>query len=205
MSESFDISQLTEYLKKMSLKLAHVDEQKELVELAFHGNHGQWRMIVGIQQSGDVRKLMLVVPHFGSVGTHKRLECLEALMAANYRIALGKFGLDLQDGEVRLEETLPLAKNTITFAQFQLAFGAMMQNVSIYHSLLPRIIYSNDSVQEVLRSCEQDFFRESEQGENTITTIEPSSEIQKNTEELPELDVDDVLAEVSRMFEQRRD
>ena len=81
-----------------------------------------------------------------------------------------------------------------------------MQNVSIYHSLLPRIIYSNDSVQEILRSCEQDFFHESEQGENTITTTETSiSEEQHNKEDLPDLDVEDVLAEVTRMFEQRRD
>lgn len=34
-------------------------------------------------------------------------------MADNYRIAMGKFGLDLDDGEVRLEESIPLANDVL--------------------------------------------------------------------------------------------
>src|SRR5260370_25853493 len=109
MADSFGIPQLTEYLMQMGLKLAHVDQEQEIIELAFHGNHGRWRMIVGIQQSGDVRKLMLIAPHIGTVTMKKRLECLEALMAVNYRIAMGKFGLDLDYCGVRLEDAIPLA------------------------------------------------------------------------------------------------
>ena len=114
MADSFGIPQLEEYLTQMGLRLSNVDRQKEIIELAFHGNHGQWRMIVGIQQQGEVRKLMLIAPHIGTVTKKKRLECLEALMAVNYRIAMGKFGLDLDDGEIRLEEAVPLAHNSIS-------------------------------------------------------------------------------------------
>src|SRR2546429_9895624 len=141
MAESFGIPHLKEYLTRMGLRLANVDLEQEIIELAFHGNHGQWRMIVGIQQSGEVRKLMLIAPHIAVVNKKKRLECLEALMAVNYRIAMGKFGIDLEDGEVRLEEAIPLAGGSITFEQFQLALGAMMQTVAMYHGLLPRIVY----------------------------------------------------------------
>jgi len=102
MAESFGIPQVVEFLKQMGLRLANVDEEQEIVEMAFHGNHGQWRMIVGIQQQGEVRKLMLIAPHIGAVTKKRRLACLEALMAVNYRIAMGKFGVDLDDGEVRL-------------------------------------------------------------------------------------------------------
>src|SRR5438105_8864877 len=126
MAESFGIPQIVEYLKQMGLRLVNVDEEQEIIEMAFHGNDGQWRLIVGIQQKGEVRKLMLIAPHIGTVTSKKRLECLEALMAVNYRIAMGKFGLDLDDGEVRLEEAVPLANSTISFEQFQLALGAIM-------------------------------------------------------------------------------
>src|SRR5436305_7133112 len=143
MAENFGIPQLVEYLEQMGLRIANVDQQQEIIELAFHGNNGQWRMIVNIQQSDEARKLMLIVPHISSVTTRKRLECLEALLAVNYRIAMGKFGLDLDDGEVRLEESVPLARGSITQEQFHLVFGAMMQTVAMYHSLIPRIIYSN--------------------------------------------------------------
>ena len=55
MAENFGIPQLVEYLTQMNLRLANVDQEQELIELAFHGSHGQWRMIVGLQQKKDVR------------------------------------------------------------------------------------------------------------------------------------------------------
>jgi len=219
MADSFGIPQLVEYLTRMGLRLANVDQEQEIIELAFHGNHGQWRMIVGIQQSGEVRKLMLIAPHIGIITKKKRIECLEALMAVNYRIAMGKFGLDLDDGEVRLEEAVPLANGSITFEQFQLALGAIMQTVAMYHSLLPRIIYGNLSVEETLLACEQEFLHEAEETGEATEAEEPNEEpIDKPASKpeqahpqavdsslAPELNVDDVLAEITRLFEERKE
>lgn len=208
MAESFGIPQIAEYLAQMGLRIANEDAEQEIIELAFHGNHGQWRMIVGIQQEGEVRKLMLIAPHISAVTTKKRLECLEALMAVNYRIAMGKFGLDLDDGEVRLEEAIPLARSSITFEQFQLALGAMMQTVAMYHSLLPRIVYGNLSVEAALTACEQEFLHEMEtpaeadQPADETKLIETS---QVEAEPAPELNVNDVLAEITRMLEEPKD
>lgn len=201
MSSRFGILELKNYLLQMGLKLALVDQEQELIELAFHGEHGQWRMIVGIQHSGDARKLMFIAPHIATITARKRIECLEALMAVNYRIAMGKFGLDLDDGEVRLEEAIPLATSSLTIEQFQLAFGAIMQTVAMYHSLLPRIIYGNLSVQEALHACEQEFYRAVELAElaHTDPTLPVIDTPQEN--EFPDLDLDDVMAEVTRMFE----
>ena len=213
MAENFGIPSVVEYLTQMGLRIANVDQQQEIVELAFHGNHGQWRMIVGIQQSGEVRKLMLIAPHIGAVTNKKRLECLEALMSVNYRIAMGKFGLDLDDGEVRLEEAVPLANDGITFEQFQLAMGAIMQTVAMYHSLLPRIIYGNISIEDALQACEQEFLQEmnisdfpdddADSQEQDAST--PTRHIGTTHDQPPELDVSDVLAEINRMLEERRE
>ncbi len=205
MAESFGIPQLEQYLAQMGLRLSNVDRQKEMIELAFHGNHGQWRMVVGIQQRDEMRKLMLIAPHIGTVTKRKRLECLEALMAVNYRIAMGKFGLDLEDGEIRLEEAVPLAQNTLSFEQFQLAFGAMMQTVAMYHSLIPRIIFGNLSVREALTACEQEFFKEMEDIEEEIAEEMQSGEAVEEAPDLPELDVNDVLAEIARMLEEKKE
>lgn len=213
MAENFGIPSVVEYLTQMGLRIANVDQQQEIVELAFHGNHGQWRMIVGIQQSGEVRKLMLIAPHIGAVTNKKRLECLEALMSVNYRIAMGKFGLDLDDGEVRLEEAVPLANDGITFDQFQLAMGAIMQTVAMYHSLIPRIIYGNLSVEDALQACEREFLQEmnisdfpdddaDSQSQDAST---PTRQIGAIPDQPPELDVSDVLAEINRMLEERRE
>src|ERR1051326_6250320 len=77
MIEGFGIPQLTEYLTRTGLKMARIDREQELIELAFHSSHGQWRIIVGIQQSGEAKKLMLIAPHMGVVTAKRRLECLE--------------------------------------------------------------------------------------------------------------------------------
>ena len=160
MADSFGIPQVIDYLTRMGLQIASTNPEQEIVELAFHGNQGQWRLIISLQQSCQARKIVFVVPHISAVNRRKRLECLEALMAVNYRIAMGKFGLDLDDGEVRLEESVPLANESITYDQFQLAFRAMVQTVAMYHSLIPRILYGNLSTQEALQACEQEFFQE---------------------------------------------
>ena len=202
MAQPFGVPQIKEYLALMDLKIARVDEKQELVELAFHGKQGQWRMIIGFQQDGDIRKLMFIVPHVGAITQKRRLECLEALLNVNYRIAMGKFGLDLDDGEVRLEEAIPVAQTAITFEQFQLVFGALMQTMAIYHSLLPRLIYSNISVQDALEACEKDFLHEMQDDENDDEDGgEQDDELPPPTNQ-PELDISDVLAEVSRIFEE---
>jgi len=202
MADSFGIPQIIDFLTHMGLCIANVDQDEEIIELAFHGDNGQWRLIVNIQQSEEIRKLMFIVPHIGTITTKKRLQCLEALLAVNYRIAMGKFGIDLADGEVRLEEAVPLAKSGITEDQFQLVFSAMMQTAAMYHSLIPRIIYGNLTTQQALEACEEDFFQEIENMQEIDGTTGEVKVTQapSETNSLAELDVHDVLAEVKRLL-----
>ena len=202
MANSFGIPQIIDFLTHMGLCIANVDQDEEIIELAFHGDNGQWRLIVNIQQSEEIRKLMFIVPHIGTITTKKRLQCLEALLAINYRIAMGKFGIDLADGEVRLEEAVPLAKSGITEDQFQLVFSAMMQTAAMYHSLIPRIIYGNLTTQQALQACEEDFFQEIEhmrEIDGTTGEVKVTQALSETNSPL-ELDVHDVLAEVKRLL-----
>lgn len=207
MADSFGIPQIIDYLAQMGLQVASISPEQEIVELAFHGNHGQWRLIISLQQSNQARKLVLVAPHISTVTRKKRLQCLEALMAVNYRIALGKFGLDLDDGEVRLEESVPLANDGITFEQFQLAFRALVQTVAMYNSLIPRILYGNLSAQEALQACEEEFFQEEEvlESEQYVEEEETAEEPTTSPLPAPELSVQDVMDEVTRLLEERKE
>lgn len=212
MDERFGISQALIYLQQMGIHTSQIHQEQEIIELAFHGTHEQWRMIIAFQQQGEVRKLLLIAPHIGIITNDKRTECLEALMAINYRIAMGKFGMDLDDGEVRLEEALPLGNGSISFEQFQLAFGAIMQTVATYHSLIPRIIYGNLSAQAALEACEQAFFQEySSTADPTSVTPHTPAKEQPDEQHTPEtqssgdLNVHEILAEVTRMFEDEKD
>ena len=207
MADCFGIPQLIDFLNHMGLHIANIDQEQEIIELAFHGDNGQWRLIINIQHSEEIRKLMFIVPHIGTITTKKRLQCLEALLAVNYRIAMGKFGIDLEDGEVRLEEAVPLANAGITEEQFQLVFSAMMQTAAMYHSLIPRIIYGNLTTQQALEACEEDFFQEIEDMQE-ITGIAGEIKVTQaltETDSPPELDVYDVLAEVRRLLDEPKE
>ena len=202
MADSFGIPQLVDYLNNMGLFIANIDQDEEIIELAFRGDNGQWRLIIHLQQSEEIRKLMFIVPHFSTITTKKRLQCLEALLAANYRITLGKFGIDLEDGEVRLEEVILLTNSGIAENQFQFIFSTMMQTAAMYHSLIPRILYGDLSTQQALEACEESFIQEIE----NLQELDDSSGEFKATQTLnetpspSELDVHDVLAEVKRLL-----
>jgi hypothetical protein len=210
MAASFGIPQIVDYLTRVGLRIACINSEEETVELAFHASHGQWRMIIGLQHSDEARKLILVVPHISGVTTRKRLECLEALMAVNYRITIGKFGLDLDDGEIRLEEAVPLANEGISFEQFQLVFGTMMQTVATYYSLIPRILYGNLNAQEALEACEAEFMQGVETAQLRNPTrdagvVAPEPEPPTAPAVPPELNASDVLAEISRMLDEKKE
>lgn len=206
MAASFGIPQIVDYLTRLGLRIASVNAEEETVELAFHASHGQWRLIVGLQQSDEARKLILVVPHISGVTNRKRLECLEALMAVNYRITMGKFGLDLEDGEIRLEEAVPLANDGISFEQFQLVFGTLMQTVATYYSLIPRILYGNLSAQEALDACEEEFMQGVETGQAHNATKDAAAPEPPAAPAIPpELNASDVLAEISRMLDEKKE
>jgi Uncharacterized conserved protein len=203
MSENFGILQIARFLQRLGLKISQMDYPRNNVELAFHDEHGTWKMVVGIHHSGQATKLMMIVPQFGILTDVRRLECLEALMFVNYRIAIGKFGVDPADGEIRLEESIPLAQDDLTFEQFQLALNALIQTVSIYHTLLTRIIDDNTTVQDALQACEREFFNTAEINEAPEPKAQPL--LPPPGADETELDVDEVLAEVAWLLELRKD
>jgi len=80
--------------------------------------------------------------------------------------------------------------------------------VAIYHNLLPRIMHTNSPILEVIRTCEQDFFKD--EGELPKATasfplLTASFQQAGDRKEEKELDVDEVLEEVERLLRRGRD
>jgi hypothetical protein len=195
MAERFGVPQVLAYLAHMGIRVARIDDEQEFIELAFYGEHGKWRMIVGFQQNGEARKLMFLIPQFGTVEKEQRLACLEALMSVNYRIALGKFGMDIGDGEIRLEEVIPIADQGMSIEQFQLAFGSLLQVAVIYQKLLSHITVDQLPIEEALEVCEQEFVEITGEAEDVL------NQEQTKDEDAPELNLDEVMEEVNRLLE----
>jgi hypothetical protein len=76
----------------------------------------------------------------------------------------------------------------------------------MYSSLIPRILYGNLSAQEALQACEEEFFQEEEVLESEEDGEEEVVE-GAITSPLPasELSVQDVMEEVTRLLEERKE
>ncbi len=227
MTESFGIAQVVAYLNALGLRVASIDERQEMVELAFHDTLGQWRMMIALQSGLPGRQLVFVVPHMGMLSRRQRQACLEALMSLNYTLTVGKFGLDPDDGEIRLTEMVLLGEQGLGLEAFRRLFGALMQTMTIYRSLIPRILYGNLSARAALAACEQEFIEDHEQtlpasaaaapgpvGKASSETLAVQdtaaqdaglAEPFEGAEALPPLNADDVLAEITRMLQEGRD
>ncbi|HET8843512.1 MAG TPA: hypothetical protein VFN35_18765, partial [Ktedonobacteraceae bacterium] len=93
--------------------------------------------------------------------------------------------------------------------QFQLVLRAMLQTVGMYHSLIPRILYGNLSTQDALLACEQEFFQEEGLLETDLDEQYREDKEEVVVVEAPaaptELTVQDVMEEVNRLLEERRE
>src|SRR5579885_2110412 len=89
--------------------------------------------------------------------------------------------------------------------EFQMVFGTLVQTVVMYHSLIPRIVYGNASALEAVEGCEQEFQQEvaNLQAESHETSPDEAKPVDEPGGELPDLDPNDILAEVTRMLEEK--
>jgi hypothetical protein len=85
-----------------------------------------------------------------------------------------------------------------------------VQTVAMYHSLIPRILYGNISAQAALQACEEEFFQsegllEGDIDDEYSEEDEVVEETIVNPPPPPELTVQDVMAEVTRLLEDRKE
>lgn len=224
MSEDFYMSDVVDYLTRLGLRIASVDELQRVVELVFHDELGQWQLLITLQAGPLGRRLLFIVPHLSILPQRQRLSCLEALMSLNYTLPLGRFGLDLEDSEVRFSASLYLGQQRLSLQTFRRYLEGVIQTIVIYHSLLPRIIYGQCTARAALSACEQAFL-ESYEGEGSSSWRErlggerlggeclggerlgnepAQMEEHEAADEArqPELDAAEVLAEIKRLLQE---
>nr|BBH95375.1 hypothetical protein KTA_35740 [Thermogemmatispora argillosa] len=210
MSEDFRISDVVDYLTRLGLRVASVDERQGIVELVFHDELGQWQLLIMLQAGPLGRRLLFIVPHLSILPQRQRLSCLEALMSLNYTLPLGRFGLDLEDSEIRFSASLYLGQQRLALQAFRHYLEGVIQTIVIYHSLLPRIIYGQCTARAALAACEQAFLESYEReglswGER-LSSEQAQAEEDESLREAPqpELDAAEVLAEIRRMLQERQ-
>ena len=85
----------------------------------------------------------------------RRREFAEAVVRANYTLMLGRFDLDLRDGEMEFHNCMPVAGGEITTEQFGDLLYSSIVTADRYARAFYRLLYGDDlSPAEVIAEVE---------------------------------------------------
>lgn len=146
-----NLNQFLEYLGREGLKYHH-DEDSNLVTLDFGGDHGSYRILIQITEGSLLQAYGLpgIKVPMGAVN-----DVALAVTRANYALKLGKFELDLNDGELRFHIAVP-------FDEYLPADSVLDQCVHVGVAMLDRylpaflsVIYGNEPAKSAIEMVEQ--------------------------------------------------
>lgn len=145
-----DSEQIEGYLKKMELKY-------------FKSPEGEGRFLVRFKKSGDLDVVLSVDPlllWFGLRGFESRSadtsvaeKMPRKLLERNFQTIVGKYGVS-KDGDLVLEQAIPLAHSSLSFYQFQ----ATLQSLILEAACFQRWIRDPDLVWPALSEVAKEVF-----------------------------------------------
>lgn len=146
---SAQLDQMSAYLDRGSLKYEQ-DDEKGLFRLVFEGKHGDIRVLIVVEEN-----LAQVFSHPpNKVPESFRSAIAEAITRANYGLKVGKFEMDLEDGELRYQTVIPIGS---MFPEDEMLDHVLYVGGAMIDRYLPAflsIIYGNEDVKLAIEAAE---------------------------------------------------
>jgi len=143
--------QLIEHFEKRGLKHTQHPETQAVVA-SFGGHAGSYRVLGRV---GDDRQLFQV---FGltpfRVPEGSRAAIAETIARANYGLMLGKFELDLDDGELRFQVAHILTSDMLDDNVIERMIGVTLSMLDMYLPAFLSVIYGNELPRLAVRCVE---------------------------------------------------
>lgn len=143
------VDQMHAYLERGDIKFEH-DSESGMFRLAFEGKHGDIRVLIVAEEN-----LIQVFSHpANKIPSDHRVSIAQAVARANYNLKLGKFELDLDDGEIRFQTALPIGDAFPEDGVLDHVFyvgGAMIDR---YLPAFLAIVYGNEDIKLAIEAAE---------------------------------------------------
>lgn len=146
---SDNMKNLMGYLQRESLKVA--DQGDNHLLLRFSGEHGDQRMLLHLE--GNLLQ-SFVFPAI-KVAEGSRPDIAVAITRANYGLKLGKFELDMNDGELRYQVALPFDGDLPSDKVLDRVVYTGLQAMNRYMPAFLSVIYGNESVKDAVALAER--------------------------------------------------
>ncbi|MFQ5495231.1 MAG: YbjN domain-containing protein [Phycisphaerae bacterium] len=137
-----------EVLDAVSEFLTADDVEHELCQdgTKIHGNiRGEtawFKLIVVV--AGEHPILVLIVQDSLIIPERKRPAIAEAMVRANYALPIGRFEMDMSDGDLNFYISMPLGDESITHRQFRALFATALGQSFSYHRAFARVVWGDD-------------------------------------------------------------
>ncbi len=137
------------YLQRENLKVA--DQSDSHLLLRFNSKHGDQRMLLHLEGS----LLQSFVFPAIKVAEGSRSDIAVAIARANYGLKLGKFELDMNDGELRYQVALPFEGELPSDKVLDRVVYTGLQTMERYMPAFLSVIYGNEPAKDAVASAER--------------------------------------------------
>ena len=123
------------------------------IETGYRSSSGVFSIWIGAQDEPALLRVVVRIPVV--VPEPRRVEMAETVARANYGLLLGGFQLDMSDGELLFQASMPVADAAVTCDQVRHLLDASVWSVSTYFRAFNRLLYGDDlSPAEVIAEVE---------------------------------------------------
>ncbi|TWU04598.1 YbjN domain-containing protein [Stieleria varia] len=144
------MEQFEAYLMREELKYTR-DDEREAFLLSFGGDHGSYREIIRI----DDNVLQSFVGMSVKVPEGSRIDIAVAVARANYGMKIGKFELDMNDGELRYHIAVPVDGDLPSDNVLDRLVHIGIAMADRYMPAFLAVIYGNEPAKDAIALVEQ--------------------------------------------------
>ena len=129
-----------------------MNAERESILVDFGGNAGTYRIIARVDADEDLFQVVGVAPI--RVPDGSRPAIAETLTRANYGPRVGKFEMDMNDGEVRYQAAHILCEGNLDDLAIRRLIGTTLAMLDRYLPAVLSVIYGNESPDDAIRVAE---------------------------------------------------
>jgi hypothetical protein len=152
MSKQSIIGKLIDFFQNDSWEFQRVPDAPVLT-MGFKGMNGQWVCYAQARESEEQFVFYSVLPV--AVPEAQRQKFAEFSTRANYGMVIGNFEMDFEDGEIRYKTSVDIEGSQLTEPMIRQLVYANLVITDQYLPGVMRVIYSDETVVEILANLEQ--------------------------------------------------
>ncbi|HET7066922.1 MAG TPA: YbjN domain-containing protein [Nocardioides sp.] len=125
-----------------------------LLRMRFTGEHGSWRVFVGVDDDDGVVSVDSVLDQFAP--DNRRSEVVELLTRANWNKRIGGFQFDYSDGEIRYHSAIDVEGGDLTQKMFTNLLFSNLATTDRYYGAVMAVCYAKVDALSALLAMEDE-------------------------------------------------